>query len=438
MSKRLAELLQQEGTQLDALRVADADGQRLAQHVTRMVDEHHRLVTEIERGTRVNDRAHAAVLAMKGDVLVRATRASIQQLVAKSATEMETAVRETEALTARARTLQMIVSLLGVAAGLAVAIFTAMRINAGVDAVRKVAASVAGSSGELKAATQSISQRVSEEAASLEETSSTMEEMTTAVDQNRAGAQRARELAEQNRDAARQGAEVAAQAAEAMRALKEAGAKISDISDTVNELAFQTNILALNASVEAARAGEHGRGFTVVASEVRSLAQRSGAAAREISALIRDSIRRIERGAELVSRASHEMGRVVDVSRDVTTIVANISAATQEQASGITQVSQAVLQINQVVQGNSAQAEEMAATADGLDEMAQDLVRAVALISGVHDDFARHAEAAATRPPERGSGPPRANGSGGRKEKDPPAVAEPLHGSPRSGDFHNF
>src|SRR5262249_39120701 len=135
-------------------------------------------------------------------------------------------------------------------------------------------------------------------------------------------------------------------------------------------------------SVEAARAGEHGRGFAVVAAEVRTLAQRTGQAAKEISELIKDSLQRIERGVELVNRSSTEMERMVDSSREYISLVANINAAAQEQASGIGQISQAMVQLNGVVQSNSAQAEEMAAAAESLTVQAADLKRSLGMIAG--------------------------------------------------------
>jgi methyl-accepting chemotaxis protein len=220
------------------------------------------------------------------------------------------------------------------------------------------------------------------------------------------------------------------EAADAMVSLKQAGTKISEISDTVTEIAFQTNILALNASVEAARAGEHGRGFAVVAAEVRTLAQRTGVAAREISNLIKDSLQRIARGVDLVSRSSQEMSRIVDGSRESTALVSNINNAAQEQASGIAQVTQAVLQLNGIVQANSAQSEEMSAAADSLMAQAEELSRAVALISGGNLQLELRLTKAS---PEQltAAAAPKVPG----KQR---LESQPIHSKPQSSDYASF
>jgi methyl-accepting chemotaxis protein len=446
-SKRLGAMMDQPWTELEELRDADPEGNRLAQRIAPLLDEYRKYCASIESGTRANSRTRAQALSTKGDIVAREAVDSITQIINRTAADLELAKRDSEALASHSRSLQLMLSLVGCLGGAVFAIFTVLRVNRGVETVRRVATEVAGSAGELQQATQSISQRTNEEASSLEETSSTMEEMTSAVEQNRAGAAKAKNLTEQNREAARQGMEIASQATEAMRALKDAGTRIGDISTTVSELAFQTNILALNASVEAARAGEHGRGFTVVASEVRTLAQRSGVAAREISTLIKDSLQRIERSVDLVGRNSQEMTRIMEMSREVTLLVGNISSATQEQASGISLVSQSIMQLNQVVQANSAQSEEMAATAESLDFQSQELVRAVAMISGTVDEISPR------KPQNRRGG----DGLGGAVQmrsalrdgaaagslkgsapSETSALNEPIHSDPPEGDFRSF
>jgi methyl-accepting chemotaxis protein len=310
------------------------------------------------------------------------------------------------------------------------------RINEMVDTLRFVAQQIRSAASQLYQSVQGVAQRATSEAASLEETSATMEEMTTAVEQNRNGASKAKELTERNGELAKQNAGVAMQAVEAMNALRQSGNKISDISATVTEIAFQTNILALNAAVEAARAGDSGRGFAVVATEVRSLAQRSAVSAREISDLIKDSILRIEAGVELVSKSSTEISRIVESSRETSTLVGSINAVTQEQAMGIRQVAQTLMQLNGVVQQNSAQTEELTAAADGLHRQAEALSSAVSIISGVSESSqGSHSAMKEGNQAVRGSSRIE---SYHQRELGPSVSEKPIHTSPRESDFAGF
>jgi methyl-accepting chemotaxis protein len=218
-----------------------------------------------------------------------------------------------------------------------------------------------------------LSQRTQEQASSLEETAASMEEMTATVKQNAENASHANKLAGSAREQAEHGGQVAARAVAAMVEINASSRKIADIVGLIDEIAFQTNLLSLNAAVEAARAGEQGRGFAVVASEVRSLSQRSAAAAKEIKALINESVERVQAGSVLVDESGVALAGIVDSVKKVTDIVAEIAAASQEQSSGIDQVNRAVMQMDEVTQQNAALVEEASAAARAMQEQANEL-----------------------------------------------------------------
>ena len=243
-------------------------------------------------------------------------------------------------------------------------------IKASVDAINTAAKEIASGNTDL-------SSRTEEQASSLEETSSSMEELSSAVKQNADNARQANEQAGNAQAIAVRGGEVVGQVVETMGAIHQSSSKIADIIGVIDGIAFQTNILALNAAVEAARAGEQGRGFAVVATEVRNLAQRSAAAAKEIKGLISDSVGKVEVGNRLAAAAGETMGEVVASIRKVTKAVTEITAASHEQSSGIEQVSKAVSQMDEVTQQNAALVEQAAAAAESLEEQADQLTRAV-------------------------------------------------------------
>ncbi len=250
------------------------------------------------------------------------------------------------------------------------------------DAVRKVrdgSEQVATASIEIAQGNSDLSSRTEQQASSLQQTAATMEELGTTVRHNADSARQADQLAKGAAQVASQGGTVVGEVVATMQGIHASSRKISEIIAVIDGIAFQTNILALNAAVEAARAGEQGRGFAVVAGEVRSLAQRSAEAAREIKGLIGDSVSRVEQGTALVDRAGQTMQEIVAAIGRVSDIVSEISSASAEQSSGISQVGQAVTQMDQTTQQNAALVEESAAAAESLRQQAQQLVQAVAV-----------------------------------------------------------
>ncbi len=252
------------------------------------------------------------------------------------------------------------------------------KLNSTLLEVADNAINASSSSQEMAAASEAIASGAQQQAASLEETSASLEEITAAVRQSADNAHQASQLAAGSKDSALQGQEVVSNAITAMAEINAASAKISDIISTIDEIAFQTNLLAVNAAVEAARAGEEGRGFAVVASEVRSLAQRSAVAAKEIKGLIQDSLRKVEAGSQLVNRSGETLQGIVGSVKRVTDIVGEIAAASGEQSTGIEQVNTAMTQMDQVTQANSAQTEELSATAQSLAAQSARLLELVA------------------------------------------------------------
>jgi methyl-accepting chemotaxis protein len=239
--------------------------------------------------------------------------------------------------------------------------------------VKAATGEVQQGAAEISKGNLNLSQRTEEQASSLEETASSMEEMTSTVKQTADNAGQANQLAMAARQQAEKGGSVVGSAVQAMSGINEASKKIADIIGVIDEIAFQTNLLALNAAVEAARAGEQGRGFAVVATEVRNLAGRSATAAKEIKALIQDSVARVEQGSKLVDESGRTLEEIVNAVKKVTDIVAEIAAASREQSSGIEQVNKAVMQMDTTTQQNAALVEEAAAASQAIVEQAQAL-----------------------------------------------------------------
>ena len=242
-----------------------------------------------------------------------------------------------------------------------------------VGEVRHATDSITTASSEIAAGSQDLSARTEGQASALQETAASMEELSSTVKQNADNARQANQLAQSASKVAVQGGEVVTRVVDTMKGINDSSRRIADIISVIDGIAFQTNILALNAAVEAARAGEQGRGFAVVASEVRSLASRSAEAAREIKALINDSVERVEQGTALVDQAGVTMNEVVASIRRVTHIVTEISAASSEQSTGVSQVGEAVTQMDQATQQNAALVEQSTAASMSLREQAHHL-----------------------------------------------------------------
>src|SRR5476649_1541624 len=238
---------------------------------------------------------------------------------------------------------------------------------------------IATASCQIAAGNLDLSSRTEQQASSLEETASSMEELTSTVKQNADNARQANVLAASASAVAVRGGAVVSDVVRTMASIDASSKEIVDIIGVIDGIAFQTNILALNAAVEAARAGEQGRGFAVVASEVRNLAQRSAGAAKEIKALIDDSVGKVADGTRLVGQAGSTMDEVVDSIRRVTDIMGEISNASSEQTHGIEQINEAIAQMDHVTQQNAALVEQAAAAAEAMQEQAAKLALAVCI-----------------------------------------------------------
>ncbi len=247
---------------------------------------------------------------------------------------------------------------------------TIAKLTESMTTIIRSARSVKSAAEELSQANLSLNQRTEEQASALEQTAASMQQMTSSVQQNADNAKQAAQLAINARDLADKGGEVVGNAIIAMSEISKSSREITDIIDVIDDIAFQTNLLALNAAVEAARAGEQGRGFAVVASEVRNLAQRSASAAKEIKNLIQDSVTRVNEGTKLVNNSGETLEGIVVGVKKVSDIISEISAASQEQSSGIHQVNKAVTQMDEMTQQNAAMVEEAASASESMAEQA--------------------------------------------------------------------
>ncbi|QGZ55906.1 methyl-accepting chemotaxis protein [Paraburkholderia acidiphila] len=288
-----------------------------------------------------------------------------------------------------------------------------------VSAVHTGASSIDVGAREIAMGNTDLSQRTEQQAASLQETASSMEQLTGTVRQNAENARQASQLAVNASDIATRGGEVVGEVVNTMQGIAVSSAKVVDIISVIEGIAFQTNILALNAAVEAARAGEQGRGFAVVAGEVRSLAQRSASAAKEIKELINDSAEKVQSGSQLVGRAGSTMEEILQAVRRVTDIMGEISAASEEQSGGIEQVNRAVTQMDTVTQQNAALVEQAAAAAASLEEQTRQLQN----VLGTWTTGGAQARSVATSPARV---TPAASGAAKRTTPAATAVAKPA------------
>ena len=276
--------------------------------------------------------------------------------------------------------------------------------------INESTSTIASAASDISEGNTNLSKRTQEQSSALQETASSLEEMTATVKQNANNATQANQLAAGARDSAEKGGQVVGDAVNAMGAITESSKKVADIIGVIEQIAFQTNMLALNAAVEAARAGDQGRGFAVVAAEVRNLAQRSAAAAKEIKGLIQDSAEKVKQGARLVNRSGETLQEIVAGVKKVSDIIAEINAASEEQASGIDQINSAVAQMDKTTQQNAAMVEEAASAAESMNEQARAMGELIA--------FFHFSAAGGDRPP------PTARATRGRLAPRPHAVSE--------------
>jgi len=295
-----------------------------------------------------------------------------------------------------------------------------------VTVVQEKASQVSESANSISAATQDFSRRLQEQTSAIEQTVSALEQMTGSIKQSAENSHQANQLAQKTAEMSSEGSQVVERTVEAMEAVTESSKRIGEIITVVNEIAFQTNLLALNAAVEAARAGEAGRGFAVVAGEVRNLAGRSAAAAKEIQDLISDSLAKVEQGSQLVDESGQLLKSIIDNVQSVAEAVAEISSASNEQAQGIEEINRAVNHMDEAVQHNATLMEQTTASAEELAEVARDL-------RGQMMEFKTGQEKSAT-PPALPSPPPRpapAKPSPTEKATAAPVAAKPAPAPPK-------
>lgn len=387
-------------------------------------------IAGLVKGATEGDFSRRIDLAGK-DGFTRILSDSINQLSDTTNNALNDIVGFLEALAAGDLTRRMTAQYLGMFARIKDdANTTTERLADIVNRIKGAADTIATASAEISAGSTDLSSRTEQQASSLEQTAASMEQLAATVRQNSENAQQANKLASGARDAAQTGGQVAGDAVAAMTRIEESSRKIADIIGVIDEIAFQTNLLALNAAVEAARAGDAGKGFAVVASEVRALAQRSAQASKEIKGLIKDSGTQVQEGVDLVRRAGDTLDGIVTSVKQVADIVAEIAAASSEQANGLEQVNIAVSQMDEMTQKNAALVEESAAAAHSLDEQSSELIQMIGFFHLNGDHQAAPRQASTGRPVARQAakpvGPTKAPPPA-RKPATPVSRAKPDH-----------
>lgn len=293
---------------------------------------------------------------------------ALQNLIKFQDDQAHLSAARAKEIRASAQNYLILIGILGLFLGLGVAYFVARSLQLGLRtiaaAVSESKETVSNASEQLNAASQQLANSSTEAAASLEETVASLEELTSMVKLNAGNAQQASALAQQSQSSAFKGEQEIETLIAAMAEINQSSKRIEDIINVIDDIAFQTNLLALNAAVEAARAGEQGKGFAVVAEAVRSLAQRSAQAAKEISTLIHESVNSVEKGAAVADRSGSSLKEIVSSVKKVTELNSEIATASGEQSEGIAQISRAMNQLDQATQSNAASAEEAAASSE--------------------------------------------------------------------------
>ena len=392
--------------------------------------EHAKVMAALGGGAPQEKEAAYQISATTAREAYRKMEPDLEKLIQKNVEEAEKTDQSFDVNARTSKLVSLIFGLVGVAGALGLGLFISRSIGKILTGITHNlstgADQTAASAGQVSAASQSLAEGSSEQAASLEETSSSLEELTSMTKRNAENAQQAKTSAGQARSSADAGAEQMKAMQGAMEAIKTASEEITKILKTIDEIAFQTNILALNAAVEAARAGEAGMGFAVVAEEVRALAQRCAAAARETAGKIDDSVAKSQHGVQLSSEVAKSFESIQQQVRQLDQLVGEIASASHEQSQGIGQVTTAVSQMDKVTQANAGNAEETAAAAEELNAQSIALKGAVGSLEQLVGGVSRPAIAAESAPASTRFGAPDTKKAARHRSAPKSAPAERL------------